>query len=77
MSSPPTAASVSVATKPVLRKGKAVDLGELEGESGDSKKITIRKKWFKKQTAPNFDFFTLNNCLLHVSDLRRSKVSSF
>ena len=48
MSSPPTAASVSVAAKPVLRKGKAVDLGELEGESGVSKMITIRKKWFKK-----------------------------
>ena len=34
VSSPSTAASVSVTTKPVLRKGKAVDLGELEGESG-------------------------------------------
>ena len=48
VSSPPTAASVSVAAKPVLRKGKAVDLGELEGESGVSKNYEDyhQKKWF-------------------------------
>ena len=36
-----TAASVSVTTKPVLRREEAVDLGEVEGESGVAHVVRI------------------------------------
>ena len=42
MPSSTTAASVLVTSKPVLRKGEAVDLGEVEGESGVGVRACLR-----------------------------------